>query len=81
MPVDDTPCYNGQPGGGPTCGGFCPPDETCGFLELPNGVSGCVCGPPTCFGPFHGCSNQCQPGRSCDLVDLGGGLFSCLCLL
>jgi hypothetical protein len=80
MPVASTPCYNGQIGGGPTCGGFCPSDEGCGFLELPDGTSGCVCAPPTCFGPVHGCGTACPAGRSCELVGIGGGLYSCLCL-
>jgi hypothetical protein len=79
MPVESTPCYTGTPGGGPVCGGFCPQDETCEFVELPNGISGCVCAPPTCFGP-RTCGAACPPGRSCNPTELGGGLISCLCL-
>jgi hypothetical protein len=82
MPVESTPCYNGQPGGGPTCGGFCPPDETCDFVQLPDGVSGCICAPPTCFPPVPAgvCGASCPTGRSCELTSIGSGLYSCLCL-
>lgn len=79
MPVASSPCYTGAPGGGPTCGGFCPSEETCVFFTFPSGTSGCVCAPPTCFGPSS-CTDSCPPGRGCQAADIGEGLISCLCL-